>query len=39
MESINSGMIFLREAAERDGPPAVKQLETQLGEALKLVPA
>jgi hypothetical protein len=39
MESIESGLVFLREAADRDGPAALRQLKAQLGEALKLVPA
>ena len=39
MESIDSGLVFLREAAVRDGPAALTQLKAQLGEALKLVPA
>jgi hypothetical protein len=38
MESIESGLVFLREAADQDGPAALLQLKAQLGEALKLVP-
>lgn len=39
MESIDSGLPFLRDAAKQDGPKAEAFLEKQLSKALQLVPA
>jgi hypothetical protein len=39
LESIETGLPLLRELAAQDGPPAITQLERQLANAIKLVPA
>jgi len=39
MSSMDSGLVFLRAAAEEDGPAAIRELDAEYKRALRLVPA